>query len=74
MVRDFFAFLISKADTSIFHPGTYELSWLGDAWKTKAESAYARALKAVAFEKADGEIDAGWEWQKIFGTYIPLYT
>lgn len=73
MVRDFLEFLVGKSDTYVLGPGTYELMWLGSAWKSKAESALARARKACQYEAASSRADAGDEWQKIFGTDIPKY-
>lgn len=71
LCRDFFQWMITKSNTYLFAPGTYQLLWLGEAWKTKAESAYGRAAKAAEFEKENKMIDAGDEWQKIFGIDIP---
>jgi hypothetical protein len=72
MVRDFLRFLISKANTYLYAPGTYEMMYLGDSWKSRAESAYARAVKACQYESDQMPYHAGEEWQKIFSTYIPL--
>jgi hypothetical protein len=52
-------------------PVTGETIQLGDAWLSKAESAYARALKACDYERDDQDAAAGDEWQKIFGLMIP---
>lgn len=71
--RDFFAWMISKADTHVFAPGTYELLWVGSAWKSRAETAYLRASKACEFEKVNDMASAGDEWQKIYGTDIPKW-
>ncbi|MFZ6681994.1 SMODS domain-containing nucleotidyltransferase [Undibacterium sp. Tian12W] len=70
MCRDFFAWMISKADGILITPGAHEIIWLGSIWKSRAESASSRAIKACAHEQAD-LIDAGDEWQKIFGADIP---
>lgn len=72
--RDFFKWLITKANTHLWAPGTYELLWLGDAWKTRAESAFSRAVKACDFERSNEEGKAGDEWQKIYGIDIPKWT
>ncbi len=72
MVRDFLKFLVGKVNTHVFVPGTYELIWLGDAWKSRAESAHARAVKACEYESNNDSIMAGIEWQKIFGDDMPL--
>ena len=71
LTRDFFAWLINKAHQLIFVPGTNEPVYLGDAWKTRAETAHARAIKACNFERDNRMLDAGDEWQKIFGLQIP---
>ncbi len=71
ILRDFFAFLYSKANTTIYVPGTYESIFLGDLWMSRAETAYYRAAKACEYEYNDWIELAGEEWQKIFGIQIP---
>lgn len=71
ITRDFFAYLYHRANGFVFVPGTFEVVALGDAWQSHAESAYHRAVKACAHEYDNRVADAGDEWQKIFGTYIP---
>ena len=71
MCRDFFQWMILRANMAVIAPGTYDINWLGDGWKTRAESAYGRASKACDFERSNNMIDAGDEWQKIFGNDIP---
>lgn len=73
MIRDFFVWLVTKANTHVFAPGTYEALWLGDSWKSHAETAITRAEKAFDFERDSRESDAGDQWQKIFGTEIPKW-
>jgi hypothetical protein len=73
MCRDFFEWVITRANSQLLAPGTYEALWLGDAWKSRAETALIRARKACDFEKDSKEGDAGDEWQKIFGTDIPKW-
>lgn len=73
MVRDFLEYLVGKADTYVFAPGTHELIWLGSAWKSRAEGALARARKACDYETLAKRADAGDEWQKIFATDIPKH-
>lgn len=73
MCRDFFAWLITKANSFLIAPGTYEIMWIGDVWKSKAESAYNRTVKACEHEYYGREGDAGDEWQKVFGTDIPKW-
>ena len=71
IIRDFFAFLYQRANSTILVPGTYEVMPLGDAWQSRALSAYYRAFKACQHEYENNVGDAGDEWQKIFGTDIP---
>jgi len=73
LVRDFFGFLKDKYTWSTVRvPGTYESIALGDAdWKSRAQTAYDRAVKACEYETNNIPYSAGLEWQKIFGTDIP---
>lgn len=71
MVRDFLKHMIARAGGYLYAPGTSRLLPLGDDWKSKAETALGRAEKACTYETSDST-SAGQEWQKIFGTYIPL--
>ncbi|MFY9330038.1 MAG: hypothetical protein WAO76_18770 [Georgfuchsia sp.] len=73
MCRDFFGWIITKANTHLWAPGTFDMLWLGDGWKSQAESAYRRAVKACDFERANDMMNAGDEWQKIFGLDIPKW-
>jgi hypothetical protein len=72
MARDFFGFLATQSDAVLLVPGTLELVYVADDWKTRAETAYARAVKAEQYEYADMVVHAGEEWQKIFGEQIPM--
>lgn len=71
ITRDFFAYLYHRANSVIFVPGTFEKVYLGDAWQSRAETAYYRAVKACDHESNNQVADAGDEWQKIFGIDIP---
>jgi len=71
MCRDFFQWMISKANTYVVTPGTYEFMFIGDAWKTRAESAYCNAVKACELERLSQMLSAGEAWQKIYGTFVP---
>jgi hypothetical protein len=71
LTRDFFLYLYWKANTSIIVPGTLECMNLGDAWQSRALSAYQHAVKACEHESANRVLDAGDEWQKVFGADIP---
>ncbi len=72
-IRDFFEFLIGKANKSMIIPGTYEFYNLGDDWLSRAQTAYGYAVEACKLEIDDYRILAGEEWQKIFGTRVPTY-
>ena len=72
IARDFFAFLCGRVNTFVYAPGTYEPVFLGDAWKSHAESAHNRALEACEYEYHDRIHLAGEEWQRIFGDQIPM--
>jgi hypothetical protein len=52
-------------------PGTYENIYYGDEWKSKLQSAYDRAKKALSFEENEKGLDAVEEWKKIFGEEFP---
>jgi hypothetical protein len=73
MCRDFFKWMVGKANGFVMAPGTWEVMWIGDAWKSRAESAYSRASKACDYERDNDMCNAGDEWQKIFGIDIPKY-
>lgn len=69
--RDFLAYLYHRANRSVVVPGTLETIYLGNAWQSRAESAYWRAVKACEHEQHNRVEAAGEEWQKIFGSQIP---
>jgi Second Messenger Oligonucleotide or Dinucleotide Synthetase domain len=69
-IRDFFYFLSSKLNGFLLVPGTNEVVWLGNEWRSHAERAYEVAKVACVYEHGDYEIMAGNEWQKIFGNRI----
>ena len=72
ITRDFFAHLYHRANTFVYVPGTLEPIFLGDDWRSRAESAYWRAEKACRYEEHNLVDAAGEEWQKIFGIQIPM--
>lgn len=72
MVRDFLQFMLRKKDSYVYVPGTSESIAIGSEWASKAQSAYDRAVKACSYEASDYDRLAGAEWQKLFGTNIPL--
>jgi len=67
MVRDFFGGLIKNAGNYCTIPGIEERCYYGDAWLSRAETAYSRAVKACDFESSSSDTDAAIEWRKIFG-------
>ncbi|HVS11852.1 MAG TPA: hypothetical protein VMS76_18445, partial [Planctomycetota bacterium] len=78
MVHDFLSYMKGRAFWgSVTVPGTgEEISWFQAEWKSRAETAQASAVKACEFEASDkpsSDVDAGLEWQKVFGDDIPLY-
>jgi len=72
LVRDAFGYMIGRANGWFTMPVTGEVIWLGDEWLSRALTAHARALKACEYEDGNWETLAGDEWQKIFGTMIPM--
>lgn len=70
LAAGFFKYLLSKANETIFTAAGESVS-LGNAWKSRAESANARATKALQFE-SDGDLEsASEEWKKIFSDEFP---
>jgi hypothetical protein len=74
IVRDALAHLTRCASGTFIMPGTGEVISVGDEWMSQAVSAYDRAVKACVYEYNNQEYLAGIEWQKIFGSMIPLAT
>ena len=72
MVRDFLGFIIGRANTTLFMPGTFEAVPLGEAWLSRAQTAYGNAVNAANNERDNYEALAGQEWQKIFGAAAPV--
>jgi hypothetical protein len=71
MVRDFFAHLITRSSLWLFAPGTGEPLFLGEAWKSKAITAYRRAERACIHDYRGLSVWAAEEWQGIFGPEFP---
>lgn len=70
MIRDFLVFLISRAGGwLVVSDGSHV--FLGEDWKSRAENARDRALRACEHEYHNRITEAGDEWQKIFGAWIP---
>lgn len=72
-VRDFLNFLCGKRHALIYAPASNEMVGIGDAWYSRAVTAYERAVKACENEREDYIVLAGEEWQKLFGTRIATY-
>lgn len=72
IMRDFFAYLVSRGGGWITVPDGQAIP-LGDEWKSRAETARDRALRACEHELHDRIPEAGDEWQKIFGSWIPKH-
>ena len=70
-VRDFFAYMISRANTYLWVPGLKDSVPLGDVWLSRTRTAFDVALVACRYECDDMTVNAGLEWQKIFGSKIP---
>jgi hypothetical protein len=71
-VRDLFQLLVNSANAYIAIPGTGEQYFLGDQWLSRAVTARDIAVEACYWEQYDYDVTAGQEWQKIFGTRIPV--
>ena len=67
MVRDFLEYIITRTSHFSYMPLTYEVIYLGELWKTYAQTAYLRACKACTYEYEKKDLEATLEWQKIFG-------
>ena len=72
MVRDFFGYLLRQAFFVMWVPGTIEIVNIGDSWRSRAQTAHGRAVKACEYECNNCKCLAGGEWQKIFDSDIPV--
>lgn len=72
-IRDFLYFLCGKRNALIYAPASNEMVDIGDAWYSRAATAYDRAVKACEYEREDYIVLAGEEWQKLFGARIASY-
>lgn len=71
LLRDLFFYMYHRANSSVAVPGTWEVIPLGNAWQSRVETAFSRAAKACDYERDNYLIEAGDEWQKIFGQQVP---
>jgi hypothetical protein len=72
MVRDFFAFLLNYVNGGAKPAGINEWIPLGDAWQSKCQTAYNRAVNACDYEHKDDAYSASTEWNKIFGSQFQI--
>lgn len=70
LIRDFLYYLLSRKNTTIFMPGINENISIGDAWESKANTAYTRSVDACQYE-SNNETLAAFKWQMIFGPDYP---
>jgi hypothetical protein len=71
LLRDLFAFLYAQANRFVLIPGANKPIFLGNDWQSRALTAYGRAASACDYERDSRIIEAGDEWQRIFGFDIP---
>ena len=74
MVRDFFAYMLGRENGTFTKFGTGQIVYIGNAWKSKAVSAYKAAEVACVYDQQNHDALAAQEWQKIFGTMIGRVT
>ena len=67
MVRDYLDYLIQHKSWSYPIPDISESLYIGNAWLSRAETAYNRAKKACTYESSNEYRLATVEWKKIFG-------
>jgi hypothetical protein len=72
MIRDFFAWLLRFVNGDLTMPVTREVIQLGNEWQVRAQRAHANAVSACQHEYSNYGAVAGEDWQKIFGTLIPV--
>jgi hypothetical protein len=70
MVRDFFAYLITRANGYVHMPNG-ETILLGTDWLSRSQTAYSNAVMACDNERFNCPYLAGESWQKIFGLKMP---
>jgi hypothetical protein len=71
LVRDFLDHLITRRFCLLFAPGTGDLIFFGETWRSKAVTAYRRAVKACTYDYSGLSRSAAQEWQGIFGPDFP---
>ena len=73
MMRDFFAYMVTRADGWVCMPGTGEWIALGSGWLGAAQRAGLNAAAACIYEQGNLESTAGKAWQNIFGNVAPEF-
>lgn len=71
MMRDYFAFMLTRRNGRGALPVSNEPFFYGDGWASRAETAWRNAGHACIYEQHNLNAMAGEEWQKLFGTVIP---
>jgi hypothetical protein len=71
MIRDYFAYILTRQNCYNTLPVSYESFHYGNAWVSRAETAFRNATAACLLEQYNQNRPAGEEWQKIFGDSIP---
>jgi hypothetical protein len=71
MIRDFFLFMPTRQNGYSVLPASNEWFCFGNAWVSRAATAATAATQACVYERANVNVAAGEEWQKIFGPLIP---
>ncbi|UKJ63709.1 nucleotidyltransferase [Cellulosimicrobium cellulans] len=71
MMRDFLSYSIDQAD-SFLTDAEGHVIFIGSPWKSRAETAYSRAVRACDFEAADQGASASALWSLIFGVNLGL--
>jgi hypothetical protein len=72
MIRDFFEWLLRFVNGNLTMPVTREVVKLGNEWQVRAQRAHSHAVIACQHEYNNYGALAGEEWQKLFGTLIPV--
>lgn len=70
IVRDFFGYLVARANGFVVMPGTNEWVALGVAWLPKAKAAHNAASEANVWEDFNNDALALAAWRKLFGVAV----
>lgn len=72
LVSGFFEYLKAQKNSIITSPANSSVINLGEEWYSRADSAHARAQKAISLENEGKLHDASLEWRKVFGDDFPV--